>query len=237
LATKKSKKASKAKKTSTNPRASSSKASKSAKKSTTAKGPGAHDSGSGTKKASASSGPPKGAAERKSTSKSAPVRKAEKKATATGAGDPKLVHRAGVVLSQPRTPKSSIRRPAGAEELKQKIMELSKATAQIRALKRTLQSSFFEIGELLSEIDDKKLYEVKGYAAFEAFVERETGLGKHVGLKLARVPHVFQPPAARDAGLDRVLAALDALAGDEEPQTGTSTSTGGLRSPIPLHKQ
>jgi hypothetical protein len=138
-----------------------------------------------------------------------------------------------------KTPKASIRRPEGAEELKAKIGALASATSQIRALKRTLNKSFYEIGQILRKIEIERLYEVKGYGSFEAFVEREIDLGKNLSLKIVRIVQVFLREAALAAGVERLSAALDALDGEEpEAAPGSPSATSsGTRSAIPLHKQ
>ncbi len=134
-------------------------------------------------------------------------------------------------------PKLSVRAPVGADELKAKIGALATATAQIRNLKRTLSRSFMDVGVILMDIRDRRLYEAKGYGSFEAFLEREIELGRLTSLRLVRAVELFQRPAAIAGGLDRVVAAVGAFDGDAEPQSGPPTSTGGLRSPIPFHKR
>jgi hypothetical protein len=147
----------------------------------------------------------------------------------------------GVRPSRPPPPRLTVRTPAGADELKQKIGALATATAQIRHLKRTLQKSFYEIGSILRDIEERRLYEVKGYGSFEAFLEREIDLGKQTGLRLTRAVHVFQRDAAVQVGFDRVVAALAVFDGEVDPTAAppaaTPTSSGGARSPIPFHKQ
>ena len=135
-------------------------------------------------------------------------------------------------------PKLTVRAPVGADELKAKIGALATATAQIRALKRTLSRSFMDVGLILVDIRDKRLYEAKGYGSFEAFLEREIELGKTASLRLARAVELFQRPAAVAGGMDKVLAAVAAFDGDAaENQGAPPTSSGGLRSPIPFHKR
>ena len=81
---------------------------------------------------------------------------------------------------------------------------------------------------------------MKGYGSFEAFLEREIDLGKQLGLKLSRAVYVFQREAAVEAGLERVSAAIAVFDGEVDSNatsaTGTPTSSGGARSPIPFHK-
>jgi hypothetical protein len=130
------------------------------------------------------------------------------------------------------------RQPLGADELKAKIGALATAIQQIRALKRSVSRSFWDVGTILGDIRDRRLFEAKGYGSFDAFVEREIELGKTVSLRLARVTQVLVREAAQAAGMDRAMAAVAALDGESDPSVpaGTSTSTGLARSPIPVHK-
>lgn len=96
-------------------------------------------------------------------------------------------------------------------------MELHDALTRLRALKKQLPDRFFEAGTLLKHIREAKLFDAKGYASFESFVEREVDLGSRIlALRLARIPEVFVEDAARSAGLDALLAALEAL--EQAPQ-------------------
>lgn len=136
-------------------------------------------------------------------------------------------------------PKFTVRSPADADERKAKIGALSTAINQIKVLKRTLSKSFMDVGAILVDIRDRKLFEVKGLS-FEAFVEREIELGKTMSLRLVRAVELFHKPAALAGGLERVVAAVRAFDGDADPQmspTPPGTSPGFVRSPIPFHKR
>jgi hypothetical protein len=113
---------------------------------------------------------------------------------------------------RPGSARATLRVPAQADRIKARIGELHAALSRVRALKKNLAEGFYELGHVLKRIADERLFDAKGYATFEAFVEREVDLGsKSVALKLSRVPEVFLEPAARRHGLEAVLAALDAL--------------------------
>ncbi|MBK8169099.1 MAG: hypothetical protein IPK60_01990 [Sandaracinaceae bacterium] len=133
------------------------------------------------------------------------------------------------------------RTPERAEELKAKIGALASSTNQIRALKRSLNKSFYEIGTILGDVQTRRLYEAKGYGSFEAFVEREIDLGKQMSLRLVKVAQTFLKEAALAAGLDRVSAALSAFEGESETQNKSpSTPPPAMpigRSALPPHKQ
>jgi hypothetical protein len=113
---------------------------------------------------------------------------------------------------RPGSARATLRTPAQADRIKARIGDLHTALGRVRALKKNLGDTFYELGHVLKHIADDRLFDAKGYATFEAFVEREVDVGgKAVALKLSRVPDVFLEPAARKHGLEAVLAALDAL--------------------------
>jgi hypothetical protein len=111
----------------------------------------------------------------------------------------------------PGSARATLRTPAEAESLKERIHRLHSALARIAELRRSLPAHFYELGLELRTIREQKLYEAKGYYSFEAFVDREVPIGKATATKLSRVPDVFFEGAATHFGLDAVLAALDAL--------------------------
>jgi hypothetical protein len=119
-------------------------------------------------------------------------------------------------------------------ELKAQFAKLSAATSQISGLKRTLNKTFFDVGVLLNQIRNERLYEVKGYGSFESFVEREIGLNKTLCLKTVRIAEAIQRDQAIAAGLERASAAVAALDGEAEAATPfrPASSLGG----IPVHK-
>ncbi|MFO0761145.1 MAG: hypothetical protein U0359_32000 [Byssovorax sp.] len=114
----------------------------------------------------------------------------------------------------PGSARATIRVPTGADEIKAKIAELHNQTQKIRTLRKRLDRGFFEIGQVLYEIQQQELYLAKGYGSFESFLEREIDLGKQTSLKLIKIAHIFQQEAALDYGMDRVLSALSALEGE-----------------------
>jgi hypothetical protein len=111
----------------------------------------------------------------------------------------------------PGSARATIRTPTGVEEIKAQVLELHNHLEQIKALRKNLPKTFFEVGNLLRVIHDRKLYAAKGFQSFESFLEREVDLGKAVALRLARVAVVFQREAALEYGLERVLDALARL--------------------------
>jgi hypothetical protein len=121
-------------------------------------------------------------------------------------------------------------------ELKAQFAKLSNATAQIAGLKRALNKSFFDIGVLLNQVRNERLYEVKGYGSFEAFVEREIDINKAICLKLTRIAEVLHHDQALAAGLERAAAAVAALDGETEPSALVRPG-GSPAGGVPLHKQ
>jgi hypothetical protein len=134
----------------------------------------------------------------------------------------------------PGSARATIRVPTGAEEIKAKIAELHNQTQKIRTLRKRLDKGFFEIGQVLADIQHQELFQAKGYGSFEAFLERETDLGKQTALKLIKIAQVFQHDAALDYGMDRLIAALNALDGDTVAPKPAPSSQGMKPPPLPL---
>lgn len=134
----------------------------------------------------------------------------------------------------PGSARATIRVPQGAEEIKAKIGELHNQTTKIRTLRKRMEKGFFEIGQVLAEIQEQELYQAKGYGSFEAFLERETDLGKQTSLKLVKLSKVFQREAALDYGMDRCFAGLAALEGEVAPKAAAPSSPGPTTLPLPL---
>lgn len=111
----------------------------------------------------------------------------------------------------PGSARATIRTPAGADDIKEKLNELLRLTSQLKALRKNLPKNFYEIGQILREVQAKKLYEPRGYTSFDAFVDRETELGKELGLKICRIAALFSKEGAMELGLDRLVAALGTL--------------------------
>jgi hypothetical protein len=136
---------------------------------------------------------------------------------------------------RPGSARATLRTPSEAEQIKLRIGELHAALGKVRALRKNLNNGFYALGEELRAIQDKKLYEAKGYSSFEAFVEREIDLGKTTSLKLTRIPGIFQKEAALDLGMDALFRAVDAL--DESanpPPARSSPGAAPARPPLPL---
>jgi hypothetical protein len=91
----------------------------------------------------------------------------------------------------PGSARATIRIPTGAEEIKQRVGDLSNALVKIKALRKNLGKGFYEIGIILRDVQARRLYEAKGYGTFEAFLERELDLGKTMGIRLVRVCTTF----------------------------------------------
>jgi hypothetical protein len=138
----------------------------------------------------------------------------------------------------PGSARATIRTPENAEDIKQKVRELHAALAQIKALRKSLPKSFYDIGTILKDIQARRLYEAKRFPSFEAFVEREIDLGKTTALRLVRVAGLFLKEGALEVGMDRLFAAITAIDSPGEPDIQarippppTSTAALPLRPP------
>jgi hypothetical protein len=141
------------------------------------------------------------------------------------------------VRSAAATPvEDKTRSGASKSELKTQFAKLSSATSQIASLKRSLNKTFFDVGVLLNQVRNERLYEVKGYGSFESFVEREIDITKALCLKIGRIAEALQRDQALAAGLERAAAAVAALDGEAEPSAGFRPA-GSPAGGIPVHKQ
>ena len=135
----------------------------------------------------------------------------------------------------PGSARATIRIPVGSEDIKQRVGDLHNALVKIKALRKNLGKGFYEIGNILKDIQARRLYEAKGYGTFEAFLEREIDLGKTMGVRLLRVSTTFIKEAAQEYGLDRILTAMMALEGaiDAGSSGGKTPSGGKIPEPTP----
>jgi hypothetical protein len=97
------------------------------------------------------------------------------------------------------------------------VRELHTALSQIKALRKNLGKSFFDIGAILKTIQTRRLYEAKRFPSFESFVEREIDLGKTTALRLVRIASLFQKEGALELGMDRLFAGISAIDSAGEP--------------------
>ena len=133
---------------------------------------------------------------------------------------------------RPGSARATLRQPEEAERIKARIGELHNLTVKIRGMKKALNNNFYEIGQVLAQIREQKLYDAKGYTSLEAFAERELDLGKALSLNLARIPSLFFRNAALEHGLEALVAALTAI--DEAAGKGAKLGPTVGRSPLPL---
>jgi hypothetical protein len=121
---------------------------------------------------------------------------------------------------KPGSARATLRTPQEADRIKASIGELHGLLQKLRSLQKNLNDGFFELGQILGEIEHRKLHEAKGYSNIETFAERELGLGKGLAQKLVRIPTLFQPAAAKALKLDALGRALDAI--DQAPQAAAT---------------
>ena len=133
---------------------------------------------------------------------------------------------------KPGSARGTLRTPDDADSIKLRISELHNVLVRVRALRKNLDDGFYRMGAELKHVHDDKLYEAKGYSSFETFAERELDLGKATAVKLSRVPGIFVEEAARQYGLQAVLAAIDAL--DEHSSATAQRKAAPNRPNLPL---
>jgi hypothetical protein len=138
----------------------------------------------------------------------------------------------------PGSARATIRTPVDAEDIKLRVQKLHASLAQIKTLRKNLAKSFFDIGLVLKDIQERRLYEAKRFPSFEAFVEREIDLGKTTSIRLVRVVGLFQRESALELGMERLFVAIAALdsAGEQSdaariPPPPVSTTALPLRPP------
>lgn len=119
----------------------------------------------------------------------------------------------------PGSARATIRTPSGVEEIKARIAELHNAVERVKALRKNLAKSFFELGLALRDIQDQRLFEAKGFQNFEAFVEREIDLSKSAAIRLVKLVSAFSREHAHELGYEGALEALAQFEGTEAPQT------------------
>jgi len=136
----------------------------------------------------------------------------------------------------PGSARATIRVPSGAEEIKAKISHLHNAISEVRVLRKNLAHNFFEVGLVLLEIRNSRLYEARGFGTFEAFLDRELDLGKVTSLRLARISEAFHREAAMEYGMDRLLYVMTILEAPDKPVAlVTAPATQQTKTPLPMH--
>ena len=115
--------------------------------------------------------------------------------------------------------RSGFRRRRGAEGQDRRAPQRTRPNPLLR---KNLNKGFFDIGAVLREIQQRKLYEAKGYGSFEAFLEREIDLGKTTALRLIKISVLFVKAGALEYGMDRLFQAVQALetSGDAPVKSG-----------------
>jgi hypothetical protein len=119
----------------------------------------------------------------------------------------------------PGSARATIRTPTGIEAIKARIGELHNAVERVKSLRKNLNKSFFELGLVLREIQEQRMFEAKGFQNFEAFVEREIDLSKSIALRLVKLVTTFTREQALAQGYDRTLETLAQMEGAEGAQS------------------
>jgi hypothetical protein len=109
------------------------------------------------------------------------------------------------------------------------------ASQRLKRLKGSVPKNFYEIGEILQQVRDHELHQVKGYGSIEDFAEREAGLSPQMSTTSLRIFETFLPSTAERVSFQKLSAAIRAI--DDTPDSSISKGAGrGARSPIPPHK-
>lgn len=124
------------------------------------------------------------------------------------------------------------RSPEGAEQLKTRIIAVKNELGRVKALKRNINKTFWEVGEIFLRLSEPALFQAIGYGSWESFIEREVerdlGIGRTLADDLRRIVKVFQRDIADELGLERLRGGLRALY--PEPGGHPAGSTTGLPS-------
>lgn len=135
----------------------------------------------------------------------------------------------------PGSARATLRSPTGAEEIKARVVELHNALVEIKTLRKNLSRNFYAIGRILRDIQERKLYEARGFGTFEALLDREVDIGKTTSLRLTQVVDIFQEEAAIRYGMDHVLQALATLeTGHRQQPAVHSLAVGAGPAPLPM---
>lgn len=136
----------------------------------------------------------------------------------------------------PGSARATLRIPEEADRIKSEVGELHQLTSKIRSLRKRLDKTFYEIGQVLDEVQVKGLHDAKGYSSFEAFLDREVDLPRTTSLRLIRIVHTFQRDTAYDFGLERLTMAIAALDGELTSAAPSHPSSRGFSSTALPHK-
>jgi hypothetical protein len=102
---------------------------------------------------------------------------------------------------------------------------LSELTAGIRRRMTAIVESFYDIGEALREILDRKLYGAAGHVSLQAFLDAEHLMSSRQARKLIAIVRRVPRPAALVLGQERAYALLSYTAATEAPDTVASFIT------------
>jgi chemotaxis protein histidine kinase CheA len=131
----------------------------------------------------------------------------------------------------PGSARATLRIPPEAEQIKARVATLHQQTSRIRALSRRLDRNFYEVGEILAEIQRLELHVAKGYSSYEAFLDREIEIGRTTALRLIRIAHTFLRETAYDYGIEKLTTALAALDGELSQGSPSTPSSRSFSAP------
>ena len=131
----------------------------------------------------------------------------------------------------PGSARATLRIPPEAEQIKAQVATLHQQAQRIRSLSKRLDRNFYEVGEILAEIQRLELHVAKGYSSFEAFLDREIEIGRTTALRLIRIAHTFLREMAYDYGIERLTTALAALDGELSQGSPSQPSSRSFSAP------
>jgi hypothetical protein len=117
-----------------------------------------------------------------------------------------------VLPPPPGSARASLRTPRDVDDIAYQIELLHSALARIRGHKRTVSVTFWEVGQILEEIADFRLYAAKGYASLAHMLEREDlPWDKATCLAIFRLKNVIRADVAKQIGIVRAFDLLKVL--------------------------
>jgi len=95
--------------------------------------------------------------------------------------------------------------------------ELERETKKILRLKGEVARSFWDLGDSLCRVQDKKLYQAKGYQTFEEYLEKGVKIGRTNAYQLMKLARNFSREIAIKYGKEKLLCAIDYAKATPEP--------------------
>ncbi|TAK32671.1 MAG: hypothetical protein EPO40_01835 [Myxococcaceae bacterium] len=114
------------------------------------------------------------------------------------------------------TPKSSLIERTQREALARNTARLSALLTLVRRRMTAVVEGFYDVGEALREILDKKLYAASGHASFEALLKAEELMSKRQAMKLVALVRKVPREQALSLGQEKAYALVSYTAATPE---------------------